>query len=124
MPLYDYVLKCFNAIVVKYVCAARSLAVATSGSIYSLLCFLHDYLSVLQSVSGSYISSPIADVQEQKVAMFELAQTLLHTPAISCLWDEVLQLILCILEIEVESCGTLLLLKMAVMIVVLHMGCF
>jgi len=54
--------------------------------------------------------------------MFEVAQTPLHTPAIPSLWDEVLQLILSILELEGthEGCGTLLLLKLVVMIVVLH----
>ena len=71
--------------------------------------------------SGSCIWSPIADVQEQKAAMFELAQTSLHTPDIPNLWDEVLQLILSILELEGtrKGCGTLLLLKLVVMIVVL-----
>ena len=39
-------------------------------------------------------------VQEQEVMMFEVAQTLLHTPAILGLWDEVLQLIFSILELE------------------------
>ena len=53
--------------------------------------------------------------------MFEVAQTPLHTSAISTLWDEVLQLILSILEHEgtCEGCGTLLLLKLVVGIVVL-----
>ena len=53
--------------------------------------------------------------------MFELAQTPLHTPAILSLWDKVLQLILSIFELEGthEGCGTLLLLKLVVMIVVL-----
>ena len=57
--------------------------------------------------------------------MFELAQTPLHTTAIPSLWDEVLQLILVILELEgaLKGYGTLLLLKLAVMIVVLR-GCF
>ena len=54
--------------------------------------------------------------------MFEMAQTPLHTPAIPSLWDEVLQLILSILELEGtrEGCGTLLLLKLVVMIVILR----
>ena len=40
--------------------------------------------------------------------MFEVAQTPLHTLAIPSLWDEVLQLILSILELEGahEGCGT------------------
>jgi len=43
---------------------------------------------------------------------FEVAQIFLHTPAISGLWDEVLQLILSILELEgtCEGCNSLLLL--------------
>ena len=51
--------------------------------------------------------------------MSELAQTPLHTPAILSLWDEVMQLILSILELEGtrEGCATLLLLKLVVMIV-------
>ena len=55
------------------------------------------------------------------MAMFELAQTPLHTPSIPSLWDEVLQLILIILELEGTCKGydTLLLLKLVVMIVVL-----
>ena len=54
--------------------------------------------------------------------MFEMAQTPLHTPPIPSLWDEILQLILSILELEGthEGCGTLLLLKLVVMIVVLR----
>ena len=54
--------------------------------------------------------------------MFEMAHTPLHTPAIPSLWDEVLQLILSILELEGtrEGCGTLLLLKLVVMIIVLR----
>ena len=74
------------------------------------------------SQSGSCILLPIADVQEQEVAMFELAQTPLHTPAIPSLWDKVLQLNLSILELKVTcvGCGTLLLLKLVVMIVILH----
>ena len=54
--------------------------------------------------------------------MFEVAQIPLHTPAIPSLWDQVLQLILSILELEGtrEGCGTLLLLKLVAMIVVLH----
>ena len=54
--------------------------------------------------------------------MFEMAHTPLHTPAIPSLWDEVLQLILSILELEGtrEGCGTLLLLKLVVMIMVLR----
>ena len=58
--------------------------------------------------------------------MFELAQTPFHTPAIPRLWDKVLQLILYILELEGthEGCGTLLLLKLVVMIVVMeHTAC-
>ena len=53
--------------------------------------------------------------------MFEVTQTPFHTPAISRLWDKVLQLILSILELEGthEGCGTLLLLKLVGMIVVL-----
>ena len=57
--------------------------------------------------------------------MFEVAQIYLHTLAIPSLWDEVLQLImiLSILELEGthEGCarGTLLLLKLVIMIVVL-----
>ena len=52
---------------------------------------------------------------------FELAQTPLHTSAIPSLWDKILQLILSILEFEgaCEGCGTLLLLKLVVMIMVL-----
>ena len=54
--------------------------------------------------------------------MFEGAQTPLHTSAIPTLLDEVLQLILSILELEgtCEGCGTLLLLKLVVRIVVLR----
>ena len=54
--------------------------------------------------------------------MFEMAQIPLHTPAIPSLWDEVLQLILSILELESthKGYGTLLLLKLVVMIVVFH----
>ena len=46
---------------------------------------------------------------------------LLYTPAIPSLWDEILQLIFPILELEGirEGCGTLLLLKLVEMIVVL-----
>ena len=53
--------------------------------------------------------------------MFEVAQTPLHTLAITSLWDEVLQLILFIVELEGtrEGCGTLLLLKLVIRIVVL-----
>ena len=53
--------------------------------------------------------------------MFEVAQTPLHTLAIPSLWDEVLQLIFFILELEGtrEGCGTLLLLKLVIRIVVL-----
>ena len=60
-------------------------------------------------------------MQEQEVVKFELAQTTLHTSAIPSLWDEILQLILSILEFEGahKGCGTLLLLKLVVMIVVL-----
>ena len=54
--------------------------------------------------------------------MFEVAQTPPHTSTILTLWDEVLQLILSILELEGthEGCGTLLLLKLVVGIVVLR----
>ena len=39
--------------------------------------------------------------------MFEVAQTPLHTLAIRSLWDEVLQLILSLLELEgAQGCGT------------------
>ena len=67
------------------------------------------------------VSLAVTHVQEQEVMMFEVAQTLLHTPAILGLWDEVLQLILSILELEGtwEGCGSLLLLKLVIMIVVL-----
>ena len=53
--------------------------------------------------------------------MFELAQIPLHTTVIPSLWDEVLQLILSILELEgtLKGCGTLLLLKLVKIIVVL-----
>ena len=53
--------------------------------------------------------------------MFEVAQTPLHTLAIPSLWDEVIKLILSILELEGkhEGCGTLLLLKLVVRIVIL-----
>ena len=54
--------------------------------------------------------------------IFEVAQTPLHISAIPTFWDEVLQLILSILELEGarEECGTLLLLKLVVRIVVLR----
>ena len=54
--------------------------------------------------------------------MFKLAQTPLHTPDIFSVWDEILQLIIFILELEDtgECCGTLLLLKLVVMIAVLQ----
>ena len=51
--------------------------------------------------------------------MLEVAQTPLHTLAIPSLWDEVLQLILFILELEGthEGCCFLLLLKLVIRIV-------
>ena len=86
------------------------------AGVHSILCFLHEHLSVLQSVW-----SPVANVQDQEVAMFEVAQTPLRTLVIPSLWDKVLQLILSSLELEgtCEECSTLMLLKLVVRIVVL-----
>ena len=66
------------------------------------------------SQSGSSIRLLVADVQE--VVLFEVAQTLFHTPAIPSLWGEVLHPFLSVLELEgtCEGCGTCLLLKLVV----------
>ena len=60
------------------------------ATVHSMLCFLHEHLSVLQPVWQLHLITCSRCSGAGGIVMFELAQTPLHTPAIPSLWDHAL----------------------------------